>query len=342
MVELIRPLERASPLLDSAAGASEERPLAETTDNAHHADLAPARSGSRRMSASQDGGPIHTRAARELAIASAVHGRPREIVCGLMIAAIICLACYLRLRVLEGRLRVITDSARRNERERIARELHDTLLQGFQALILRLQVIADRVESEPEHAHRLIEQALVYADAMLEEGRDRVRDLRTMDTAPCELSKIFLRATQEAPLSAPDVRVTIEGMPRELHSFSRREIEEIGIEAIRNSLRHARASRIEVEVIFERRRLSLRVSDDGVGIDPAIALAGRERHFGLRGMRERAQRIGGAISIASRANRGTEIELVVPAATAYATIPTKRIAVTRFGLAPFAKARVMR
>jgi signal transduction histidine kinase len=158
---------------------------------------------------------------------------------------------------------------------------------------------------------------------VLEEGRDRVKDLRTIETAPFDLSEIFRRVVEDAP-RAPQVRITAEGAPRELHVISRREVEKIGTEAITNALRHAKASRIEVEIVFARHRLALRVIDDGIGIAPAVACCGRDGHFGLMDMRERALQIGAAFSVATRARGGTEIQLIVPAGMAYPPQEPKR------------------
>lgn len=248
---------------------------------------------------------------------SLVQGLPLQIKCEFIILAMLWLISFLRLRMIVSRLRMAAASARLNERERIARELHDTLLQGFYGLVLRLQAVAECVKSEPEQAHKLIEQALVRADAVLEEGRDRVIDLRTIDKSPCDFSQIFLRVAEDARPHPTKIRVTVEGSMRELQPIVREEAEKIGIEAMNNALRHANASTVHVGIIFQHRRFVLRISDDGIGIDPAILNASRERHFGLTGMRERARGIRGHISIASGRGRGTEIELVIPAHIAY-------------------------
>ncbi len=203
------------------------------------------------------------------------------------------------------------------ERTRIARELHDTLLQGFQGLMLQLQAVAERVKTEPEQGHRLIEQTLERADTVLGEGRDRVWNLRSADRNPVDLSQVFVCVAGESTPNAAKVHVAVEGAARELQPVVREEIERIGTEAIMNALRHAKAATIEVDLIFERRQFTLRVSDDGIGIDPAVAHAGREGHFGLTGMRERARNIRGSFLMASRSGGGTEIELIVPAAVAY-------------------------
>ncbi len=235
----------------------------------------------------------------------------------LLILAILWLGHSFRLRAIAGRIRQSAASARLNERERIARELHDTFLQGVQGLMLRLHAAAECVETAPKQAHLLIEQALVRADAVLEEGRDRVNGLRTIDKTRHDLSQTFLRVAEEAQPNPTKVRITVEGAMRELRPGVREETERIGIEAMTNALLHAKSSTIDVEIIFQRRQLALRISDDGIGIDPSIMNVGRERHFGLTGMKERARGIRGQFSIASRPGGGTEIELVISATIAY-------------------------
>ncbi len=236
--------------------------------------------------------------------------------CLLLAGGLLVLLYRLRMRQVTAAVQARLEE-RIVERERIARELHDTLLQGFQGLMLRLQSVADRVKVEPEQAHRLIEQTLQRADAVLEEGRDRVKDLRAINRTPLDLSQIFLRVAQDAQPHPTKIRVSVEGTTRELQPIVREETEKIGIEAMSNALLHAKASTIDVGILFQHRRFALRISDDGIGIDPAILDAGRERHFGLTGMRERARGIRGRISIASRAGGGTEIELIIAAGIAY-------------------------
>ncbi len=236
--------------------------------------------------------------------------------CLLFAAGILLLLYRLRMHQVTAAVQTRLEE-RIVERERIARELHDTLLQGFQGLMLRLQAVAERVKGEPEQAHRLIEQTLERADAVLEEGRDRVKDLRTTNKTPIDLSQVFLRVAEDAQPHPTKVRVTVEGAARELQPIVREEAEKIGTEAVANALRHAKASAIDVDIIFGRRQFALRVCDDGVGIDETVVHHGREGHFGLTGMRERARGIRGHISMASRPGGGTEIELIIAAGIAY-------------------------
>jgi signal transduction histidine kinase len=239
------------------------------------------------------------------------------LLCALSAALALWMAYSWRLRRITAAIQNLHEE-RMAERERIARELHDTLLQGFQGLMLRLQAVADRVKGEPGQAHRLIEQTLERADAVLEEGRDRVKDLRTTRRTPLDLSEILLRVAQDAQPHPTKVQVTVEGAMRALQPIVREETEKIGIEAITNALLHAQASTIDVGILFERRRFALRISDDGIGIDHATLNFGRERHFGLAGMRERARGIRAHFSLTSRRGDGTDIELIISAGIAYA------------------------
>jgi len=115
----------------------------------------------------------------------------------------------------------------------------------------------------------------------------------------------------------------VEGTPRTLHPIVRDEIYRIGSEALRNAFRHAEAKQIEVELRYEERQLRLRIRDDGKGIDPKfLTTEGRERHFGLHGMRERAKLIGGKLTVWTAPGSGTEIELDIPASRGYTASPS--------------------
>jgi signal transduction histidine kinase/ligand-binding sensor domain-containing protein len=214
---------------------------------------------------------------------------------------------------LRGRL-----EARLAERERIARDLHDTLLQGMQGLIWRFQAAADRIPvTEP--ARQLMEKSLDRADELLAEGRDKVRDLRPTMSDSADLAKaLAAEGEQLVQETSVEFSATVSGMRRELHPMVREEGFLIGREALGNAFRHARASRIEVEVHYGRTALHVRVRDDGTGIDSAVLAAGeRPGHFGLIGIRERATRIGAQLDVWSRPGAGTEIDLRVPARVAY-------------------------
>ncbi|MBX5461303.1 MAG: ATPase [Steroidobacteraceae bacterium] len=204
------------------------------------------------------------------------------------------------------------------ERERIARELHDTLLQGFQGLILRFQAVAERIPPR-EPAREMMERALERADQVMVEGRDRVKELRSTSDTLHDLPQAFANVGEQFALDQGcEFRVAVEGTQRELHPILREEIFLIGREAIINAFHHARAGKIEVDVAYGRTELRVSVRDDGCGIDAAVLRAGgRPGHWGLAGMRERAKKISAHLEIWSRAGAGTEVQLRVPGSLAY-------------------------
>ncbi|KSB91834.1 hypothetical protein AS593_07360 [Caulobacter vibrioides] len=223
---------------------------------------------------------------------------------------------HLRLRAVTARIRARMNE-RIAERERIARELHDTLLQGVQGLILRFQLIVeDLPRGQPQRAP--LEQALDAADEMLGQARDRVLDLRAADRAEdleAALSKLARSSGAEA---GPPVGVLVEGAARALDEIAGDEVLAIVGEAVANARAHAGAGCIEIRVVFDPRRLIVSVVDDGRGMASEILRdGGRRGHFGLAGMRERARALRGRLAIDSRQGRGTRIVVTIPARTAY-------------------------
>jgi signal transduction histidine kinase len=242
-----------------------------------------------------------------------------------------CLAAFLAWsgahRINELRL-----DARVAERTRIARELHDTLLQSFQGVLLRFQAASIILADRPAEAQRELERAIEEAAKAITEGRNAVQDLRSAPTiaddfaaAIATLGKELAATPNNAPSTAPaSIDVVVEGTPRQLNPATRDDVYRIAGEAVRNAFRHARARRIEVDVHYDQERLRVRVRDDGAGIEPAVLVRDRPGHFGLRGMRERAALIGGHLDLWSESGLGTEIELTIPAGTAYAGVDTRR------------------
>ena len=206
---------------------------------------------------------------------------------------------------------------RLSERERIARELHDTLLQGIDGLILKFQSIANRFPPD-EPLRTSMDQALERADDVLSESRDSMRNLRPSQSE-LDISDAFA-ATGEAKAwgSTGKFRVVSEGTVRKLHPIVRDEVAKIGNEAIANAIKHSRAGNIEVSVVYLRNRIVVTVTDDGAGISEDVLKHGRQGHFGLTGMRERAERIRASLSVSSGSGAGTTVTLIVPAAIAYA------------------------
>ena len=228
----------------------------------------------------------------------------------------------LRLKQLEHQFNA-TLQAHVDERTRIARELHDTLLQSFQGLMFLIQAARHMLPRRPEDAKQALDEAVPAMEQAITEGRNAIQDLRPAEITQRDLAALLnatgheLAATQEANGHSPNFRVLIEGKQQAL-SLLQDEVYRISREVIRNAYHHAAASRIEVEIRYDEDQLRVRIRDDGKGIDPKILKAGgRFGHWGLQGMRERAQRMGSRLEFWSELGAGTEVELTVPAAMAY-------------------------
>jgi signal transduction histidine kinase len=208
--------------------------------------------------------------------------------------------------------------ARVNERTRIARGLHDTLLQSFQGLMLRLQLVEDLL---PEgKAKDQLEQTLQRADQAIAEGRRAVYDLRCSTAAPTDLAQAVRSQGDEfATENSAAFHLVVEGAARDLNPIIRDELYLITREALRNAFSHARARHIEAEITYGERAFGLRIRDDGDGIPTPILEEGRPGHYGLSGMRERAKQVGGKLELWSRAGAGTEIDVSIPGSVAYRT-----------------------
>jgi signal transduction histidine kinase/ligand-binding sensor domain-containing protein len=234
----------------------------------------------------------------------------------------------IRLRVRQVRRRLEQRMGERlDERSRIARELHDSLLQGFQGLMFRLQAVRQLLPERPGTAAEFLDSALLAGDQAIGEGREAVQNLRASTSADRDLRNSLAALGAEIVVetesqSGPEYRVVVEGSPRELVPVVRDEIYRIAREAVQNAYRHANARHVETEVAFGETDLRVRVRDDGVGLDPQILADGqRSGHWGLPGMRERGQSIGARISIWSNSNAGTEIDVRIPGNIAYAKPP---------------------
>src|SRR6516162_6296316 len=234
------------------------------------------------------------------------------------------LVYLLRVRQVAHQFRVRMDE-RVNERTRIARELHDTILQSFQGLLLVLQSGINLLPDRPDvaRARERLQGAIDQADQAITEGRDAVQGLRSSTMVSGDFAAAL--NTLGADLAAvggnqspPTFHVEVEGKARELKPVLRDEIYRIAGEALRNAFRHAQASRIEVTIRYDEQQLTVRVRDDGKGIGlETLEAKGRAGHWGLPGMRERASKIGAQLELWSRPEAGTEMELKIPAATAY-------------------------
>jgi len=238
---------------------------------------------------------------------------------------VVCMACILllyRIRLRQATQQIsLGFQERLAERNRIAQELHDTLLQGFLSAFMQVHVVKDRLPSDSQLKPTLT-RALELMGQVIEEGRNAVRGLRSSKGASLDLEHVFSRIQQELGSeeqanSEVAFRVIVEGQKRPLHPVLRDELYRIGREALLNAFRHAHAKRIEMELKYSPKRLCILVRDDGCGIDPNVLQSGRDGHWGLSGMRERADRIGARFRVMSSASAGTEIELSVPGNVAF-------------------------
>ncbi|MBZ5605206.1 MAG: hypothetical protein LAO79_23150 [Acidobacteriia bacterium] len=212
------------------------------------------------------------------------------------------------------------------ERTRIAQELHDTLLQGFLSASMQVNVAVDQLPEE-SRVKPMLTRATELMKQVIDEGRNAVRGLRSSKSASLELEHALALVRDELGEGATGAgfRVIVDGQTRALHPLLRDELYRIGREALINAFRHSRAKQIEIELKYSPRHLRMFVRDDGAGIDPHILKTGRDGHFGLSGMRERADRIGARFHVFSSASAGTEIELSVPGHVAFQDQPRRKL-----------------
>ena len=192
--------------------------------------------------------------------------------------------------------------------------------------MLRFEIVSQLLPDRPLEAKEKLDNAMNQAADAIAEGRDTVQGLRASTVQTNDLAHAINTLGEElasdpANHSTPAFRVTVEGEPRDLHPILRDETYRIAAEALRNAFRHAHARQVEVEIRYDNQQFRLRVRDDGRGIDPAVmSEQGREGHFGLPGMRERAKLMGAKLAIWSEVGAGTEVELRIPAGTAFARV----------------------
>jgi signal transduction histidine kinase len=228
----------------------------------------------------------------------------------------------LRLRQVARQFNIRLEE-RVSERTRIARDLHDTLLQSFHGVLLRFQGAYNLFPTRPDEAQKTLASAIDEAAQAITEGRYAIQGLRSSTVVTNDLARAIstlgeVLRTSETSQDSAVFHVEVEGTPRELHPILRDEVYRIAGEALRNAFQHAQAQRIEVEIRYDKRRFRLQVRDDGKGIDPKLLNeGGRPGHYGLRGMRERAKLLGGKLAVWSELDSGTELELRIPASHAY-------------------------
>ncbi|TCO38283.1 two component regulator with propeller domain [Dokdonella fugitiva] len=278
---------------------------------AFYSDLPPA-TYRFRVAASSDGVSWTEAEPLSLRVDATWHQMPQVRLLGVLAGMAILAALYrMRVRRVATALKARFDE-RLAERTRLARELHDTLLQTIQSSKMVADDALDHVDDKERMAHamgRLSE----WLGAAVREGREALHTLRASTTQTNDLAASLRRAADECCARAGmQLRFEVLGAPREMHPIVRDEIYRIGYEAIRNACAHSRGTQLDVGLAYPG-DLRIVVRDDGIGFDPVS----RPGHFGVEGMRERAARIGAQLRIERAAAVGTEVTLVVPAAAAY-------------------------
>jgi signal transduction histidine kinase/ligand-binding sensor domain-containing protein len=209
------------------------------------------------------------------------------------------------------------------ERTRIARDLHDTMLQRFQGLLFELGAVSNLLPKDPLQAKANLDDAVGHATDAIVEGRNAIQDLRSSTTEKNDLAMAIKTLGKEVAASksgaeAVSFRVEVEGASRDLQPIVRDEIYRIAGEAVRNAFKHSGAAEIEVQIRYGERQLQVRVRDNGIGIAPEhLKERAAGAHFGLGGMRERAKLVKARLDVWSETGAGTEVELTVPASVAY-------------------------
>jgi signal transduction histidine kinase/ligand-binding sensor domain-containing protein len=287
-----------------------------TRRQAFYSDLRPGRYRFHVIACNEDGVWNETGATLDFRVAPAWYQTMWFLVgCVVAFLFTVWTAYRLRLRQVARTLSARFDE-RLAERTRIARDLHDTLLQTIQGSKL---VVDDALEQpgDPARLRRAVEQVSLWLQRAIEEGRTALDSLRASKAHTNDLAHALRCATEERGIQGRlEVSFSMIGAARELHPLVRGEVYQICEEAIRNAWAHSHGSQMEVELRYAQ-DLAVRVSDNGVGMDPSVAEFGKKGHFGLQGMRERAARISGRLTVLSSASSGTEITLVVPGSVAF-------------------------
>jgi len=230
--------------------------------------------------------------------------------CALLAAAGIWGLYNLRLRQIRQRFSLVLE-----ERGRLAREIHDTLAQGFVGISSQLDAVALTLNGHVDLARKHLELARKMVRHSLTEARRSVMDLRASALEGHDLPAALSEAAHQWTAgSAVQIRVDVEGESRALPEETEQHLLRIAQEAVTNAVKHARASQVRIHLAVAGRKLSLSVADNGRGFEQDEAFSEVGGHFGLLGMRERAERLGGELQLHSEPGQGTEVEVTVPLA----------------------------
>src|SRR5271165_2244063 len=295
-----------------------------TRRQAFYTDLPPGKYSFRVIASNSDGVWNDNAAQLDFYVAPAYYQTNWfRALCAVFFMALLWAAYQWRVRQLRHEFEMTLD-ARVGERTRIARELHDTLLQSAHGVLLRFQTVSQLLPERAVEAKDKLDSAIEQTADFITEARDEVQGLRDSTVQGNDLALAISTLGEELATDSsnhrPALRVAVEGQSRDLHPNLRDEVYKIAAEALRNAFLHANAKQVEVEIRYDDERFRLRMRDDGRGIDAAVLSAqSREGHYGLPGMRERATLIGGKLTIWSEVDAGTEVELRLPGSIAYAT-----------------------
>jgi signal transduction histidine kinase/ligand-binding sensor domain-containing protein len=288
---------------------------AESRRQAFYTDLPPGRYRFRVIASNNDGVWNEQGATLAFSIAPAWY-QTRLFQAAYVVSAVLLVWTIYRVRMrqvakaIEARF-----DERLAERTRIARDLHDTLLQTIHGS----KLVADNAletPSEPAVMRKALEQLSQWLQQAGQEGRAALNSFRGSATCTNDLAEAFRRVLQNPPLHSLPATISVSGDVREIHPIVRDEVYRVGYEAIRNAHAHSGGNHLDVQLRYTD-ALMLRVADNGVGADASTFRDGKEGHYGVSGMRERASQIGARLSIVSDATRGTEVCLIVPGGIAF-------------------------
>jgi signal transduction histidine kinase/ligand-binding sensor domain-containing protein len=286
-----------------------------TRREAYYGDLGHGTYSFRVIASNHGGAWNETGASMVIVIPPAFH-QTRTFLLICIVSALTLVILLLRWRILVMRRRMQHDFEERlDERTKIARELHDRLLQGLVSTSLQLHVALEELPPKVEGRGRL-ERVQDLMGRVVDEGRRVLEGLRS-EIAEDDLANALSHVSAEIGLSQSQVPIVVTGAVRPLRLDIRDEIYQVAREALVNAFQHAQAERIDVRLNYGSRALRVDVRDDGIGIDDEVLRSGREGHWGLSGMRERAAQIGAKLTIRTTRANGTEVEIVVPAPIAY-------------------------
>jgi len=302
-----------------------------TRRQAFYSDLHPGRYQFRVIACNNDGVWNDVGASLDFSVAPTWYQTNSfRILCIVSVFFIVVVLYRLRVQQIARSIGIRFDE-RLAERTRMARDLHDTFLQTIQGSKLVADDALDP-STDPIRMRRAMEQLSDWLARATQEGRAALNSLRTTTTRTNDLAEALRRVTEDSLIpSSMAVTFSVVGDAKEMHPIVRDEVYRIAYETIRNACTHSGASLLEVELKYAD-GLALRVSDNGTGIDPVVADRGKDGHFGLQGMRERAARIGSKLTLVSSSNSGTEIKLVVPGGIIFGkSMPVRRSLFTKIG-----------